>query len=154
MGGSKSKSMPILVKNAVSNTMAGIVEPQKSSQAELILNSAQNKLVIKKQALPGDCDWILPFIGEEKISHDKEVFSIAIDSGILGEWLAVSVIQSKRAFFHKEPDETTVGKAFLVAGDLVYVFEEKAGWYYVKYKMRKKETVGWIRKDDTVQFTP
>lgn len=154
MGERKKSPMSVLVKNAVSSPLAGIVEPQENSRGELTLDSMQNKLLIKKQALPGDCEWILSFIGEEKIPYDKNVFSISIDGGIPGDWLAVSVIQSKRAFFHKEPDETTVSKAFLVGGDLVYVFEEKAGWYYVKYKMRKKETVGWIRKIDTVQFSP
>jgi hypothetical protein len=66
--------------------------------------------------------------------------------------IATNVIKVKRAYFHSEPKDSTAGKAFLVAGDLIYIYDENPDWYYVKYQGRKKETVGWIKKSDTIQF--
>ena len=66
--------------------------------------------------------------------------------------IATNVVRANRAYFHSESNDSTASKAFLVAGDLIYVYDEKPGWYYVKYQGRKKETVGWIKKSDTIQF--
>ncbi|MCC2971636.1 SH3 domain-containing protein [Massilia sp. IC2-476] len=39
----------------------------------------------------------------------------------------------------------------MVRGDVVYVYEERPDWYFVRYDNGKRETMGWIRKSDTVQ---
>jgi len=69
-----------------------------------------------------------------------------------GKWISVFAIGSKRAPFYQTTEESSVRKAFLVQGDLVYVYDEKPGWYYVKYEGGNKTTVGWIKKSDTVQI--
>lgn len=68
------------------------------------------------------------------------------------DFIAVGVVKANRANFYSAPDESTIRRAFLVAGDFIYVFAEKPDWYYVKFQGKKKETVGWIKKSDTIQF--
>lgn len=66
------------------------------------------------------------------------------------DWKRVSAIRSSKAYFHSAPDRSSAGKAYLVEGDLIYVYEDKRDWYYVKLRNRKKETSGWIKSSDTV----
>ena len=115
-------------------------------------NARTQNLVIDPKQLPGDCEWILPEIGEPKVLESGRNLSLPIEKSQTGAWIAVNVVASKRAYFHKKPDAGSVCKTFLVAGDVAYVHEEKPGWIYVKYMSKKKETVGWINKADTVQF--
>lgn len=68
------------------------------------------------------------------------------------DFIAVGVVKANRANFYAAPDELTIRKAFLVAGDFIYVFAEKHDWYYVRFQGKKKETMGWIKKTDTIQF--
>jgi hypothetical protein len=146
----KKESVQLVLKSipgATGNT------PPTSSRADLISSPKQQKLVIDAKQLPGECEWILPDVGEPKVSQSGKTISVAIENSETGEWIAVNVIGAKRAYFHKSPDAATAGKAFLVAGDVVYVSEEKPDWLSVKFHGRKKDTVGWIKKTDIVQFT-
>lgn len=68
------------------------------------------------------------------------------------DFVAVGVVKANRAYFHTDPDTSAIRKTFLVAGDFFYAFAENNDWYYVKFKGRKKPTVGWIKKSDTIQF--
>jgi hypothetical protein len=72
----------------------------------------------------------------------------------LGNWRAVNIVNTKRAYFYNEPFTSAKGKAFLVAGDVLYIYDENPEWYYVKFQGDKKDTVGWIKKSDTIQFLP
>jgi hypothetical protein len=83
---------------------------------------------------------------------DVSDFELQFSTNNDGDWKYVSAVRTKRAYFHSEPSDSTVDKAFLVAGDLIYIYDENPGWYYVKYQGRKKETVGWIKKSDTIQL--
>ena len=147
----RKNSLPVSIKNAVNTSVNGNAELTEITKGRVASDGKQKKIIIHHAALPGDCDWILSFIGGEKVIQNGEGFSILIDGGIIGDWLAVYVIRSKRAYFHQSPKESSSGKSFLIAGDLIYVYDEKKDWYYVKFKGRKK-TSGWIKKSDTVQF--
>lgn len=68
------------------------------------------------------------------------------------DWKSISVISSKRAYFHSDTQPQNIQKSFLVAGDPIYIYDEKPDWYFVKFQGRNKETVGWIKKSDTIQF--
>lgn len=50
-----------------------------------------------------------------------------------------------RSTIFKELFALLIGLSFLLAS-----YDEKPNWYYVKYSNGKSETVGWIRKVDTV----
>jgi hypothetical protein len=102
--------------------------------------------------LGGGCDWILPFISEPRVKENAD--RIAIDFGKLsfGDWIGVFAIKSERARFHRAPDESSVQNAFLVQGDLIYVYQETQDWYFIKYSGGKRDTIGWIKKSDTVQM--
>lgn len=101
---------------------------------------------------PGDCDWILGWAGGPNISANSKGYSLSVDARSKADWIGVVVIRNKRAFFHNAPDSATVRKAFLVSGDVAYVIAEKTGWYHVRYTHALKETVGWIKVSDTIQF--
>ena len=68
----------------------------------------------------------------------------------LDNWKLVSGVGSKRAYFHSNPQPKDKKKSFLVAGDPLYIYEEKPEWYFVKYRDGKKETTGWIKKTDAI----
>lgn len=70
----------------------------------------------------------------------------------LDNWKLVSGVGSKRAHFHSNPQSKDRKKSFLVAGDPIYIYEEKPEWYFVKYRDGKRETTGWIKKSDTIQM--
>lgn len=147
----RKNSLPVSIKNAVNTSLNGNAELTEITKARVLSDGKQNKIIIPPAALPGDCDWILSFVSGEKVTQKEDEFSLLIDGGVIGDWLAVYIIQSKRAYFHQSPKESDAGKRFLIAGDLIYVYEEKKDWYYVKFKGRKK-TSGWIKKSDTIQF--
>lgn len=84
---------------------------------------------------------------------DVSTFDMDIEIERFDKWKMVSAVRSKRAYFYSEPDEISKGKAFLVAGDVIRIYEENENWYYVKYQNGKKETAGWIKKSDTIQLT-
>ena len=147
----RKNSLPVSIKNAVNTPINGNAELMEITKGRVAADGKQKKIILQQAALPGDCDWILSFIGDEKAIQKGEEFSILIDGGIIGEWLAVYVIRSKRAYFHQNPKVSSAARSFLIAGDLIYVYDEKKDWYYVKFKGRKK-TSGWIKKSDTVQF--
>lgn len=120
--------------------------------ATIINNSKELSLVIKKDLLAGGCEWILPFIVGPRVAESKDKVFIALSGVVAGDWVGVFSIGSVKARFHGRPDKSVVQDAFLVQGDLIYVYEERPDWYYVKYEGRKKTTAGWIRKSDTVQI--
>ena len=55
-----------------------------------------------------------------------------------------------KTFFHNSPNEASVRKAYLIAGDLVTVLEEKNNFGYVEYinSNNGKVTTGWIKMSD------
>lgn len=146
----KGSASTILIKDA--GKANNVIEPSTATKGIITLDSTPKKIVIDENSLPGDCGWILPFVGEPHVIENNNAFSINVDGDEIGDWQAIQVISNRRAYFHSEPSDSTAGKAFLVAGDLIYVYEENPGWYYVKYQGRKKETVGWIKKSNTIQF--
>jgi hypothetical protein len=127
--------------------------PGGSISQGVVKSAAGNLFMeIKKDRLGGDCEWILPFISEPRVKENAD--QIAIDFGKLsfGDWTGVFSIRSERARFHRAPDESSVQNVFLVQGDLIYVYQETPDWYFVKYSGRKRDSIGWIKKSDTVQI--
>ena len=102
--------------------------------------------------LPADCDWVLDWVAGPHISTKPGAYVISFDARPKADWIGVVAIRSKRAFFHDVPDIAAVRKAFLVAGDVAYVTEELPGWYRVRFTHALKNTVGWIKVSDTIQF--
>lgn len=82
---------------------------------------------------------------------DVSDFDFSINSE--GDWKSLTAVQAKRAYFHTSHDESMKGKAYVVRGDLLYIYDEAPDWLYVKFKAGKKETEGWIRRSDTVQLS-
>lgn len=124
------------------------------TMSSAVISRADANIIIKirKDQLGGDCEWILPFINEPRVAEDAGQVAISFGSVRPGDWTGVFAIKSVRVPFYRSPDESGINKAYLVQGDLIYVYDERPGWYYVKYAARKKTTVGWIKKSDTVQI--
>lgn len=143
---------PVSVRNAVKNDGSDTLDGSASSMASVDFSVGKIMLTIAESALPGDCDWILPFIGGAHIVKSGKNYMLSVNAGIKGDWTGVGVIASKRAYFHDSADTASVKKSFLVAGDVMYVYQEKPDWLYVKFEGSKKETAGWIKKSDTLRF--
>jgi hypothetical protein len=117
----------------------------KNIDGDLLIN-------IKKDQMGGDCEWILPFINEPRVKESRGEVAMRFGNLNQGDWIGVFVIKSERARFYRSTDESSVQKSFLIQGDYIYVYDEKPGWYFVRYNGKKRETIGWIKKSDTVQL--
>jgi hypothetical protein len=107
---------------------------------------------VRKERLGGECEWILPFIGEPRVKEGAGEVAISFGGLTPGDWTGVFAIRSERAHFYESADESSIQKPYLIRGEPIYVYDERPGWYYVKYERRKKTTIGWIKKSDTVQI--
>ena len=84
----------------------------------------------------------------DEIDVSNSAFGFEINK--LEDWKAISAVTSKRAYFHSDTQVENRENSFLVAGDPVYIYDEKPEWYFVKFQARKKETTGWIKMADTI----
>jgi len=130
----------------------GVENLSKIDYATVIHEASGLKLKFNKKNLGGGCDWLLNFVNAPFIEEQGSDVKILVPKLKIADWIGVHTIQSKRAKFYKAPDAAAFEKAFLVAGDTIYVYDEKPGWYYVKFQARSRQTVGWIKVADTVQF--
>jgi hypothetical protein len=130
----------------------GFEQNESRTRAVVQSNGGHFQMIMKKDQMGGDCEWILPFINQPRVKESGGEVEVSFGKLLTGRWIGVFAIRSERAPFYQTTEESSVRKAFLVQGDLVYVYDEKPGWYYVKYEGRNKTTVGWIKKSDTVQI--
>lgn len=130
----------------------GVENFSKIDQATVIQEVSGLKIKFNKKKIVGECDWILTYVNSPFIEQQSSELTVFVPKLKVGDWLGIYTIKSRRANFHKMAGGADVEKAFLAAGDTIYVYEEQPGWYYVKFQGRKKQTVGWIKKADTVQF--
>lgn len=143
------------VRVAVKDAMPanpGASAPAGKEAAVLTAAKGSLQLDLPASQAPGDCAWILDMAAGEHLASEGRRFKLSVEPGPEHDWIGVAVVRSKRAFFHDAPDDKTVRKAFLVPGDMVYVMEERPGWYLAKFTHAKKETAGWIKAADTIQF--
>lgn len=141
----------LTIRDAVPGTLS---EPEKAGKDVAMLSAAEGtiNIALPQSLAPGDCDWILQSVGSPTISTGKQGFMLSMPTETQSDYIGVATIRRKRASFHSAPSAATARKAFLVAGDMAYVTEEKPGWYRVRFTHALKETVGWIKASDTVQF--
>lgn len=117
-------------------------------------NSKYYNIVIYPDRIPPSCDWLYSGLPSYVPPPNfKLINGLSNSFQKNGSWQAVNVIRSKRAYFYRQPTETSKEKKFLVAGDLIYIYEENPDWYYAKYQGERKDTSGWIKRADTVQFS-
>lgn len=123
-----------------------------ASKAAIVLGPNGAQISIANTSLFGNCDWVLAYSGEPAVRHQGKALHVAVPTRDPGDWTGVYVIKTARAYFHKTPDDAQRQRAFLVSGDTVYVHDETPGWYLASFPGRTKQTRGWIKKSDTVQF--
>jgi len=121
---------------------------ETDSGVTIVIEGDEPFLKFLKASLGSECDWILPFVVE---THVSDTVAVSMKVSDVGNWISVYVINAKRANFHTHPDSASVRKSYLVAGDVIYVYDEQPGWYFVRFENEKTKTAGWIRKADTVQ---
>lgn len=124
---------------------------RRNGYASLTTEDNTSYLRFSKKNLGGDCDWILPFVVESDLSESSGEVMVEMEVQHAGDWISVYAIGAQKARFYSRPDSSSAQKEFLVKGDVIYVYDEKADWYFVKYEEGKKRTEGWIRKSDTLQ---
>lgn len=144
------RTVRLSIKDAVLGNQTNLRQ-HSTEFAKLTATADAVHIDLPKSLAPGDCDWLVGWAGGPEIMEREGSFRLAVHTTSSHEWIGVAAIRVKRAFFHTAPDEGAVRKAFVVAGNVVYVLEEKPGWYRVKFTHAAKETVGWIRASDTFQ---
>ncbi|CDG83169.1 hypothetical protein [Janthinobacterium agaricidamnosum] len=149
------QAIPVSLKNVVKDEGRESIaqsRPSTQSKGKIEISSGKNILLIEESELPGACTWMFPAAGVAGIAQAGTTFSVRLGGEVKGSWIAVGVISSKRAHFHAQPDEKTIKKAFLISGNVLYIYKEENDWLYVKFQGLNKETYGWIKKSDTVQL--
>jgi len=57
-----------------------------------------------------------------------------------------AVVSSAVAFFYGSPNSATLGRQYVIKGDLVHVLEFNNGFYRIKYKSKNKTIfVAWVK---------
>ena len=130
----------------------GVSKFSEIDKASVVQDGENIKIKFDGKKLEGGCEWILSFVGEPSVMLRGNNVFLEVPKRKLGNWISVHTIKSTRAAFYKTPGGSAVERTYLVPGDTIYVYEERPDWFYVKYQGRKKITVGWIKKADTVQF--
>ena len=121
-------------------------------KASVVYDGEKIKIKLDRKKLEAGCEWILSFVGEPSVTQQGDNVFFVIPERTPGTWRSVHTIKSKRAAFYKAPGGSPVEGTYLVPGDTIYAYEEQPDWLYVKYQGRKKLTVGWMKKADTVPF--
>lgn len=124
---------------------------ENGSGVSITMGKDESYLRFDRTSMGGDCDWILPFKAGKRVHATVDEVFVSVNVPVSGDWIGVYVINSKRAHFHSEPNDASLRKAYLVQGDVVYVYDEQPDWYFVRYDNGKRTTSGWIKKADTVQ---
>ena len=70
-----------------------------------------------------------------------------------GRWAAIRVVSAKRAYFHTSADPKTKRKAYVIAGDVLRVFNIQDGWLDAEYGT-ERITRGWIKEADVFPAAP
>lgn len=128
---------------------SGIMRASALDQATVIPGQAGGKLAFDKKNLEGGCDRVLNFIGPPSIAQQGNTIVIAVPPREVGDWIGVQTIRSKRANFYKTANGADLDKAFLVAGETIYVYREQPGWYCVKFQGRNQDR-GSINEQEKV----
>jgi hypothetical protein len=130
----------------------GVSKFSDIDKASVVHDGKNIKIKLDRKKLEGGCEWILSFVGEPSVTQQGDNVFFVIPERTPGAWRSVHTIKSKRAAFYKAPGGSPVEGTYLVPGDTIYAYEEQPDWLYVKYQGRKKLTVGWMKKADTVPF--
>ena len=130
----------------------GVSKFSDIDKASVVHDEKNIKIKLDRKKLEGGCEWILSFVGEPSVTQQGDNVFFVIPERTPGTWRSVHTIKSKRAAFYKAPGGSPVEGTYLVPGDTIYAYEEQPDWLYVKYQGRKKLTVGWMKKADTVPF--
>ncbi|MEW6370072.1 MAG: hypothetical protein AB1584_04000 [Pseudomonadota bacterium] len=127
---------------------AGESDSYSMGHADITADRDQLILRVNKSTIQGDCEWILPFVGEPGIHESAQELLITLGGLSAGNWVGIYAIKTPRAHFHRLPNESSVQRSFVVKGDIVYVYKRNADWSYVKYEKRGRTTEGWLRTSD------
>jgi hypothetical protein len=124
----------------------GVENISKSDQATVVQGVSGLKIKFSRKKIVGECDWLLTYVNAPSIEQQGSELTVLIPKLKVGDWIGIYTIKSRRANFHKMAGGADVEKAFLVAGDMIYVYEEQPGWYYVKFQGRKSKRQAGSRK--------
>jgi hypothetical protein len=70
-------------------------------------------------------------------------------------WTSLRQVAVAKAYFHATADPAKRQRAYIVAGDVVGVLQEKGGWLQVEYPVQSGERrQAWLRAADTAAVVP
>jgi hypothetical protein len=80
---------------------------------------------------------------------------LSFDKTASATWTSLRQISAARAYFYAAADPAKKQRAYVVAGDVVGVIEEKGAWLKVEYPLQAEaRRQRWIRTSDTAVLEP
>jgi len=124
-----------------------------------------------KSWYPGNPDVKSIINGDLKLSDDLKSLSIRLESEHGGcwnvqhfadgefvpfyftkntKWKDIRVVKSEKTYFHKEANDSSKRKAYVISGDVLKVVKVQNEWLLVEYKnnISDKGTSGWVKAGD------
>jgi len=81
----------------------------------------------------------------QHFASDQSTFSLTER----GNWVAIRIVASKRAYFYDDPSSPKPRKSYVVTGNALRVFEKRDGWVRAEYvSPEDRHTQGWISERD------
>lgn len=81
----------------------------------------------------------------QRFASDPSTFALTEQ----GSWESVRIIASKKAYFYDDPSSPKPRKAYVVAGNVLRVFETRDGWVRAEYVApENRRTRGWVSERD------
>lgn len=97
----------------------------------------QQELLLQLEADHGGCWNVQPFEGKgSKLSLSST-----------GNWTSIRIVANQRAYFHRQPSGATQQKSYVIAGDILKIYETRGGWVDAEFGT-DRTTRGWIKISD------
>ncbi len=64
-----------------------------------------------------------------------------------GHWTSVRTVANQRAYFHRQPSEATQTKSYVIAGDILKIYETRGDWVDAEFGS-DRTTRGWVKLSD------
>ncbi len=95
------------------------------------------KLRLQLEEDHGGCWNVRPFEGEgSQLSLTQA-----------GTWTSVRTVANQRAYFHRRPSGANQQQSYVIAGDVLKIYETRGDWVYAEFGTQRT-TRGWIKLSD------
>ena len=118
---------------------------EKPKEGTFKLHDEENSLFSLVANLNGDYCW------DKELGFSKIETSPGVGFELTEEklWLEIRIASSEKVYFYDSSDESTKEKAYVIAGDPLFVSKRDGEWLKVAFVGATSETIGWVKKENT-----